>query len=387
MTTSSVTSLHFATRVGGVAFYSIAQPVDTVRDYIKKIEYVAQDKDGYRLRLITRGDTIYPYIPDWQLIPIAKYSNSTYNSCVSLFGPKSDSTHYDIVYQENLQNTLLGMRILQADMMLMDPYTLWELPKFNGETIKGIGEILPEESSSGIAAFEATTMLSSGSYQSWILTNDNPTINFSMDSHKLSFNTYPYYHFWKTDTASNSEYIEKVKQIEKAYSYDSITKSYVNLANAHNRLVKSQDSLIRVGNDFIEKYNKYPTAALKYEIEQISERIKSIEAEQKSIDKRVFSINQRIDYIAKLVEKIPSPKTITDSVSTEKMKYRFDLLLRLNQPVYEAVARTMQYSALFRYFKSINPLRWNEFLKKINTVQISPLVKTPTDLPKNTLKR
>jgi len=59
-------------------------------------------------------------------------------------GPNTSDTVYDIVYHEEFQNTLVGLRLLQADMLLFDLNETWQLPKFAGNVILGLGEAAPQ---------------------------------------------------------------------------------------------------------------------------------------------------------------------------------------------------------------------------------------------------
>jgi hypothetical protein len=76
------------------------------------------------------------------LIPIVNYANSDYNAVVSLFGEKTTEDTYDIVYHPAFENTLLGIRLLQADIIFFDLGETWQLPKLEGQTILGAGETL-----------------------------------------------------------------------------------------------------------------------------------------------------------------------------------------------------------------------------------------------------
>ena len=94
-----------------------------------------------------------PFLPDWQLIPIAKYADDNeYNACVSLFGPKPTLSKYDIIYHKAFKNTLLGLRLFQMDILLKDLDSFWDIPQLGGQVILGTGEVRatePDNSPSG----------------------------------------------------------------------------------------------------------------------------------------------------------------------------------------------------------------------------------------------
>lgn len=193
---ASLSSSSFLRRVGGVAFHAVAKPDNTF--YLApnfNISYIPYNEDGARLRIVNGRDTVYPYLPDWQLVPIARFASSTHNSCVSLFGPKSNDIYFDITYHKAFQNTLMGMRLLQADMALMDVFTHSELPQFGGRTILGKGEEIPNESVCQAAATRISNLTSQYEYQSWVLTDN--TVTFSINEGDIHFSGTPYYYFWK----------------------------------------------------------------------------------------------------------------------------------------------------------------------------------------------
>ena len=67
---------------------------------------------------------------------------------------------------------------------------------------------------------------------------------------------------------------------------------------------------------------------------------------------------------------------------TNTLKNQTMLLSKLNPIVYEAVQTTAGYAAFFRYVKLNHNVNWKAFIKSISKVHISPVVKTPTKMPK-----
>ena len=80
---TSLRSLKFVTKVGGVAFQATATADESIAYKSIHIFYNEDNDDGPRLGIVIDRDTTYERIPDWQLIPIVEYANSSYNSCVS----------------------------------------------------------------------------------------------------------------------------------------------------------------------------------------------------------------------------------------------------------------------------------------------------------------
>lgn len=316
---TSLKSGTFVSKVGGVAFLQVAEPDESLMGLDIKYDYINTNPDGNRLRIIANTDTVYPYIPDWQLIPIVKFANSEYNSCVSLFGPKTSPDTFDITYHPAFENTLIGIRLLQSDMALMDVETYWQLPTYNGQKILGLGEI-ESDKDTAINAARNIERLMFGNYQSWVFTDDSIRVKFSVMNDNLVFTGYPYYYFWRTDLT------HLIKERER------IRSRYESLEN------QKQGGLAD----------------------------KIILAEQEKLAKEYNNINFN---------------TICDETTTNRLKDKYYLFLEFNQPVYSASLNVVHYSALFRYLKKTNSVSWTQFYNRVSSVHVSK-VKTPTILPR-----
>src|SRR5262245_36676330 len=134
----------FLSAVGGIAFKGVAVPGASLAGKQIQIVYDRQAPDGRRLAVGVDKVLTNQSLPDWLLIPIARYADSKTEAAVSLFGPNTDENAFDIVYHESFQNELLGLRLLQADMLLIDPDEMWRLPQQNGKTVLGLGENAPQ---------------------------------------------------------------------------------------------------------------------------------------------------------------------------------------------------------------------------------------------------
>ncbi len=335
---TSLKSGRFVSKVGGVAFLQVAEPDESLKGVNIKYSYISKNQDGSRLRIIAGKDTLFPYLPDWQLIPIVKFAHSEYNSCVSLFGPQNDSTAFDITYHPAFQNTLLGIRLLQADMALMDISTFWQLPTNNGKKILGLGEKEPDKYTAISTGRTIHINKSLGNHQSWVFTDDNINVKFSIVDNKMQFTGYPYYYFWRIDKNEASAYYTKIRLLYIEY----------------NNLTKDHNSKVKI-------YNISQSASIEREISILREKIKNKESE----------ISQ-IDYEA-----------ICDEVATGLLKDKYSLFLEFNEPVYSASLNVVHYSAFFRYLKKSNSVTWIQFYNKVSSVHTSPIVNTPTVFPKN----
>lgn len=146
-------SASFLGAVGGVAFEGVASPKnkDAAHEPIE-LRYDDTATDGDRLVVNIDGKRVSAALPDWQLVPIARFADSEWTSCVTLFGADGDGVstrerlenyveslasttlglpllqQLDVPlqerwlanYHESFDNTLLGLRLLQADFLLSD---------------------------------------------------------------------------------------------------------------------------------------------------------------------------------------------------------------------------------------------------------------------------
>jgi hypothetical protein len=199
-----LTSFSFVGRVGGIAFEAVAVPNKAVKGKDIKLSYDKSQKDGNRLAISIGGKTYRPSLPDWMLVPISKYADSPYTACVSLFGPRSTRSSYDIVYHPAFQDTLMGLRLLQADMLLIDVGNFWDLPKFNGKIVRGLGEPMPVKPAGLSAALSIRSVFGRTQFQSWVLTDYRVPVSFNVNRDAFMLSGEPYYYFWKPDIQGNN---------------------------------------------------------------------------------------------------------------------------------------------------------------------------------------
>lgn len=331
----SLTSLKYLSRVGGVAFGDTAIPSLFLREVSIKIDYDTSNEDGYRLRLIYDGDTIHPFLPDWQLIPIANFADDTINSCVSILDSNNTSIYgYQISYHNDFINTLLGLRLLQADLSLLDLRSYWELPQVDNKIKLGFGEANTIKPNSLIVSTELNMILESEEIKSWVLTDAEEGIIFTINNGELKFQGDPYFYFWK---------------------FTDYYKLYI----------------LNIKLQYYERIAFYEEIESKAQQENNEALIDSIKTER-ALD----SLDVK-EYISSFENKIEQSFN-----AINPLKFRYNIFLQYNQAVFDAARNTSHYSALFRYLKWQFPQQWDSFLKDINSVSIAPQVITPNYLPK-----
>lgn len=253
-------SYDFVSSVGGVAFGDIAR-AGTGLDGRIGLRYSSGAPDGQRLQVTIGERTLQADLPDWLLVPIARFAGSPYDSCVSLFGPRTTEKQYDIVYHEDFQNTLLGLRLLQADMLLFDLNETWHLPKFGGLTILGVGETEPRQVNER-SATRIESALASGQFQSWVMTDRGEDVVFTDDRSQLSLSGQPYYYFWTSDLnafqARRDELIRQAnaaRQAQRVAEHNRIV-DQVNKMRPEVREVTSLTQALKAARDALRGFNQ-----------------------------------------------------------------------------------------------------------------------------------
>ena len=228
-----LTDYGFVSSVGGVAFISVAELDSSITASSLSVSYLPEEADGRRLEVRVNGSKFAARLPDWMVIPIGHYADSDYNACVSLFGPASGPEFHDIVYHEAFGHGLLGVRLLQADVLLMDVRDTWRLPAVGGKTLLGAGESEPQSMNQD-AAMQLSHVLSQAQIRSWVLTDVGESVRVEVRNSKLYLTGAPYYFFWDADVGSiKRERDGLIQQLEKVVTVEE-----------HNAIVRRINALI-----------------------------------------------------------------------------------------------------------------------------------------------
>src|SRR5262249_9536032 len=148
---------------------------------------------------------------------IARYADSDSTAIVSLTGAGGQ-----IGYHPALWNTLLGLRMLQADMLLIDPVKLRSFPTRGGVTVLGYGELPPNDAESRSAAAQMSSLTEriratlSGSFSSWLITDDGVDIRFNTEGSNFLITGEFYHYFWDIDQGEEyRNYAEQIDDLKK----------------------------------------------------------------------------------------------------------------------------------------------------------------------------
>lgn len=347
----------FLTTVGGVNFSSAV----SFSDRSVSLVYDPTENDGSRVRLLVNNSSYALPLYDWQLKPITLYADSEYTAVASIFGrgPNMERYYY-INFHPAFKDTHLGMRMLQADILLIASIVFSEIPKFNGEPILYAGE---RTEASAAARLISTLGLGNilqtkgTSFTSWVLTDTDrqPTLHFGSIS--VSVNLQPYYFFWeRVDTEQSAR--------------------YMNLVSQYQELI----------GQIQPKLDRYRLLEARVMAKVISgPRAESAQREMLALAREIIPLGneaRRIEREIRAFSDSPMPNAIEAEALTDTLRNNQELLDQLAPFVSDAVRVVAQTSALFRGVKQANPEGWRAFHASVVTqVQLRPM-ETPTRFDK-----
>lgn len=359
---SLVDSPVFVSQIGGVAFGRTAQPEKSLTVDRIAFGYDSSQVDGSRFVLRINDIPVHLDAFDWQLMPTAMFANSGEVSIVTAFGKLHDKTEaarikslggYVFNYHPAFDNTLLGLRLLQADLLVMAP-DFSDLPRKEGEFILGEGETapLPEQIEARSRARSiALDAISQARFRSYVVTDAGVSVTFRVENCRLEFQGEPYYRFWRYrrdrgdfDRSELRAKIESDIQEELRAALDG--KAWL------------VTEIVRVAQWLVD--NK---------LAEVSQHSKSVLEAQ--------TIGWLQSWLADL-KTVALPSEV-EAIDLSETPFADPLFARnLNPAVYDAAQTTMRLSAFFRYLAEKNPEDWKEFISVISTLEIGPAVETPT---------
>jgi hypothetical protein len=366
-------SLAFLGTVGGVAFGGIAEGVGTIQ--VTRLQYSSSLPDGERLLVTMIDDTgkeqiVKAPIYDWQLIPIAHFAKEDQHVLVTLFGKLVDPLDNEIQiknghrianYHPSLTNTLLGLRFLQADSLLLqdDPQVLskglcCDLPKIDGKYVLANGENAPDytknlESDRQVAETLRSLISNSGRFRSYLITDYQQPVTFATEEGQLLLTGYPLWYCWRLKIDNDAILTElaatlrlKAKErLQEEYRWDSRELT-------------------------LEKLKKKYTTKFK-------------EERAKRIYNNLWLDAITADDLQKLEEMMQFSLTLSESIREAD---------GINPEVYRSLLTTMRYAAFFRYVRTRNPETYSTFVTALPGASLLPSIQTPTVLvPKDDLIR
>ena len=198
-------------KVGGVAFIQTAEPEFVVNSL--QLGVNADNNNAY----VIINDTTYEIpLEVWELQSIVEYANQEDNAAVTLFGDNDSRIKYHDAFLDNL----MGLRILQTDLILtqfLRPTDIGKLPAYSDgsfilspkekefyESLNSLDSLLLDvsyEELSLLSYYQVVNIIDSIGeyYDSYIYTDYNEPIKFYTTDKSIKFNGLPYYRFTTKD--------------------------------------------------------------------------------------------------------------------------------------------------------------------------------------------
>ncbi|MDX2000947.1 MAG: hypothetical protein SFW35_00815 [Chitinophagales bacterium] len=373
-TTAKVGTYKFHNTVGGVSFEQTAQPDASLENKKPFLSYNAAAPDGERLTVSfsgIKGSYKVP-LPDWQMIPTAFFAQSGNNAVVSIFGQNIDTTYAPIVYDTALLNTLLGLRIFEADLLYTGRINYWDLPKnAEGKTIlaKSETKFAPESIPDSLKEYAASVLDGTlgniqntiEAYDSYILTDHDMPVFVSLVNEDLSISGEPYYLFTKF-SIDFLDYAQQFSKIIKARPLSPLPDSLKHIEKMIKELSDIEYSwqgknLMVSINQLAFPYQEADSADVPPVLMQLFlASYEAIEASRKNV--------------------------VFNKLTTGIMEQLTPYMYVINPAVVTAFVNTMRYAAFFRYVKQNNPQNWLTFLTSIKGKEKNDGIKdiyTPID--------
>jgi len=345
---SSLNSYNFVGKVGGVSFEQVANPSTEVAAKAIALSYDREASDGTRLVVKIGATTVLPKIADWLLIPIARFADSEFTAATSLFGDGPDSENfYYIQYHPAFQDTLLGLRLFQADILLMNARQNRSLPKRNGKVVLGYGENLPTQHNDINDVMALSQIMAQQQFTSWVLTDTDSLSSFFVQDGEFRVRPVPYYYFWRRNEHSIKQHYEKVD-------------TFNSRVGAYNLKVTTHKNRVNQFNSLARRFNADNSSVSVATLDRLQAEIQRGESELVAFEQELERVQMDLKE-GVTVNPVP--------ILTNALKNRSDLLETINPVVYNAVQTTAGYASFFRYMKFNHPHTWKAFLQSIDKIR------------------
>jgi hypothetical protein len=371
------------TKVGGIAFDSVATPANNLTVDSVELNYLAAARNGERLSVVINNQRVLAPIYDWQLIPIAKFADSQFDSCFTLFGHLNNATDEAAVtkrggrilnYHDSFENTLMGLRLFQLDNLIINPYS-WDLVKDGGQYVLGTGESAPNvrENLKAQILFERLNpeLFDNTSFDSYIISDRRRRPVFDIEGSALTIHGEPSYTFVRRTIPSQTTMSEADIQVEKE-------------VRAQLEQINQTDELVWLTDQVIAEAEKYDESVGDNELVDTSELRQLLSVHDRTGRRALLaqeSAQSLFDQLIDLRVLVRTLKAWEVPALNEKISNQTAGLRAINPAVWDAGVILLKYAAFFRYCKATHPAQWQLFMSQIRR-QPAPLpsVITPTVL-------
>lgn len=416
----------FARAVGGVAFTTKAASADG--SSIERLLYDRTAPEGSRLiaEMHRPDGSVGRYIidaPDWIHVPLARFVASGSDAAVTLFGTLKDELAQEETreqgamianYHPALENTLLGLRLLQADMMAFEENAT-DLFRDKGQYILGAKERAPssEELRANAESFRkvnAWVKRQAERYTSYVTGDIDSNVQYSISSGKLKLVGEPIWYCWR----HNDEKLEAIitrhssKLSADAFALFSLGRLNERVEAEYTKLARAAG---QAGNDNPEASSplifQAKWAAQKALAKAIidrpvgpGDRLTLVSKQKLSsalTSSDVKALTSQLQSVASMVQRDPQmEKRLTEEIESilpaiatsikeapvvqmPEYSTQFSKLIRsergINPIVYRALQTSVRVAAFMRTAKDANPQAFRQFVSSLSDV--SPSIANP----------
>jgi hypothetical protein len=210
---SNILSYEITSKVGGVIFQATAVPAGNAVGQPVTITYDSGLPDGKRLLLAVGASPITANLYDWEIIPIARFVESRYAACMTLYdepgSPEEDeieAENEDIFWADfhpAFGNTLIGLNLFFVDAMLINTSLLQNTDRAFYNPIPGYHDISTWRNGQDKTQYvkQVNDVLDTQIWADYIYTDYGTEISYYTENGQIKFNGAPSYIFLLNDHA------------------------------------------------------------------------------------------------------------------------------------------------------------------------------------------
>jgi len=225
---------------GGAMMVSTAWPAPALSGTPLRFSYDASHADGRRLLVAAGTETATLPIYDWELQPLTNFVDSGHNGAVSihLLG-----NHEKVSLDAAFEQTLLGLRFIQADMMPRGIIMSQDfLPQDDHGVIVGPGEqerlSTDEQVASAVQELKPLMARTRNGAPYSVLTDASIRFVFAIDGPELVITGTPYFFFW--EPANKGDQVVPRKALNEA-----LKKAWPQIKQANPLVIESMERSFR----------------------------------------------------------------------------------------------------------------------------------------------
>ena len=283
---------------------------------------------------------------------------------------------YIVNYHPAFANTLLGLRLFQLDMLIMDNSAV-DLPKKDDEYILGAGETAPDimaneaASDAFLRAIEPLQDESGMIFRSYVICDYEQMIAFSPHEGVLELTGTPFFYCWRfaSDTESYSE--DQSRQ-------DIVARLHRKLHEAERAEGAAYDVRTNIIAALLDKLEEYDQGYSLFESGPIFEMLALDDRGARQSYAEEYSTESLKKALIDLTFVMEKERPVYLKEISEGISAQHQLLRNINPAVWDAGVTTMRTVAFFRFCRERFPDQWDSFFSRVQDIGDPKPVPTPT---------